>query len=173
MRVETFSRSAFPNVALLLLVLGLAIPARPDEHAHASEQRAPAVPPPVSSSAHVHLLDWDGLFVEVRPTRAELRDEVKALEGKRVRIRGHAVLQPVPNGGLFLTRRPHERLHPDDAESLPWDAVGLVWRNGLSLHAVPRRPTVEGTLRLGSRRLGEETVLLVLEDAVPWLPSGM
>ncbi|MDX9734560.1 MAG: hypothetical protein RBU36_10560 [Thermoanaerobaculia bacterium] len=172
MRVETSSRSAFPNVALLLLVLGLALPARPDEHAHVSGQRAPAVPPPVSSSADVPFLDWDGLFVEVRPTRAELRSEVRALEGRRVRFRGHAVVQPVPAGGLFLTRRPHERLHPDDAESLPWDAVGLVWRTGLSLNAVPRRPSVEGTLRLGSRRLGDETVLLVLEDAVPWVPHG-
>lgn len=36
--------------------------------------------------------------------------------------------------------------------------------------AVPKRPTLEGTLRLGSRRLGDESVILVLEDAVPWLP---
>lgn len=80
---------------------------------------------------------------------------MKALEGKRVSFQGYAVIQPVPDGGRFLTRRPHERLHPDDAESLPWDAIGLLRRRGLSMPAVPKRPTVEGTPRLGSRSLGE------------------
>ena len=132
---------------------------------------APPAPPPVSSSADVPLLDWDGFFSSVSTSGAQFKSEVRALEGKRVRLRGYAVVQPVPPGGLFLTRLPHERLHPDDAESLPWDAVGLLWRKGVSLAAVPKRPTFEGTLRLGTRSLGEESVILVLEDAVPWLPA--
>jgi hypothetical protein len=161
-------------VASLLLsasLLGPA-PARADGHAVHGPVVAPAAPPAVSSSADVPSLDADALFAKVGPTGAEFRREVKALEGKRVRYRGYAVVEPVPEGGLYLTRLPHERLHPDDAETLPWDAVGLRWRQGLSPAAVPRRPSVEGTLRLGSARLGGETVILVLEDAVPWLPAA-
>lgn len=130
------------------------------------------MPPAVSSSADVRLLDWNRLFSTIAITGAGFREEVKALEWRRVRSRGHAVVQPVPDGGLFLTRLPHERLHPDDAESLPWGAIGLVWRKGLAMPAVPRRLTVEGTLRLGNRRIGGEVVILVLEDAVPWLPAA-
>lgn len=141
------------------------------QHNHVHPTAAP-VPPPVSSSAEVPSLDWDGFFSTVGASGAEFKPEVKALEGKRVRLRGYAVVEPVPPGGLFLTRLPHERLHPDDAESLPWDAVGLQWRKGLSMAAVPKRPTLEGTLRLGTRRLGDESVILVLEDAVPWVPPS-
>jgi hypothetical protein len=157
---------ACPLLAALLLA---AAPGLAAQHDHVRPTAAP-VPPPVSSSADVPLLDWDGLFSTVGVTGAEFRPEVRALEGKRVRLRGHSVVQPVPPDGLFLTRLPHERLHPDDAESLPWDAIGLLWRKGASLAAVPKRPTLEGTLRLGTRRLGDESVILVLEDAVPWLP---
>lgn len=157
---------------LLLAPLSLAAaPGPAARHDHVHPTAAPA-PPPVSSSADVPLLDWEGLFSRVGATGAEFRPEVKALDGRRVRLRGYAVVQPVPPDGLFLTRLPHERLHPDDAESLPWDAIGLLWRKGFSLKAVPKRPTFEGTLRLGTRRLGEESVILVLEDAVPWLPPG-
>lgn len=157
---------------LLLAPLFLvAAPGPAAQHDHARPTAAPA-PPPVSSSADVPLLDWDGFFSTVGATGAEFRPEVKALEGKRVRLRGYAVVQPVPPDGLFLTRLPHERLHPDDAESLPWDAIGLLWRKGFSLAAVPKRPTFEGTLRLGTHRLGDESVILVLEDAVPWLPPA-
>jgi hypothetical protein len=156
--------------SLLLAPLSLATaPGLADQHGHVHPTSAPA-PPPVSSSAGVPLLDWDGFFSSVSASGARFKPEVKALEGKRVRLRGYAVVQPVPPDGLFLTRLPHERLHPDDAESLPWDAVGLLWRKGLTMAAVPKRPTLEGTLRLGSRRLGDESVILVLEDAVPWLP---
>lgn len=158
---------------LLLLLAPLCGPAllRADDHAAHGPATAPAVPPAVSSSADVPLLDAATLFSKVGATGAEFRDEVKALEGRRVRYRGYAVVQPVPAGGLYLTRLPHERLHPDDAETLPWDAIGLRWRNGLSPTAVPRRPTVEGTLRLGNLRLGGETVVLLLDDAVPWVPA--
>lgn len=113
------------------------------------------------------LLDFDRLFARVAVTGAELAPDVKALDGARVRLRGWAVHEPRPEGGLFLTRTPVQRLHPDDEETLPWDAVAVVFREGLELPPVPDRPTVEGTLRLGNRRVGVETVILVLEDAVP------
>lgn len=159
-------------VSLLLAPISVATaPGLAAQHVHLHATAAP-VPPPVASSADVPLLDWDGLFSSVSASGAEFKPEVKALEGKRVRLRGYAVVQPVPPGGLFLTRLPHERLHPDDAESLPWDAVGMIWRKGLSLAAVPKRPTLEGTLRLGTRRLGDESVILMIEDAVPWLPPS-
>jgi hypothetical protein len=154
-------------LAVFLVAAGPALSAQHAGHVHSTA--APA-PPPVSSSAEVPLLDWDGLFATVGSTGAEFKSEVRALDGSRIRLRGYAVVQPVPPGGLFLTRLQHERLHPDDAESLPWDAVGLLWRKGLSMSAVPKRPTIEGTLRIGNRRLGDETVILVLEDAVPWVP---
>jgi hypothetical protein len=159
--------------SFLLAPLSLATaPGLADQHAaHVHPTAAPA-PPPVSSSADVPLIDWDGFFSSVSASGAEFKAEVKAFEGKRVRLRGYAVVQPVPPDGLFLTRLPHERLHPDDAESLPWDAVGLLWRKGVTVAAVPKRPTFEGTLRIGTRRLGDESVILVLEDAVPWLPPS-
>lgn len=159
-----------PPHFLAAFLLGTA-PGLAAQHGHVHPTAAP-VPPRVSSSAEVPSLDWDGLFSTVSAAGAEFKPEVKALEGRRVRLRGYAVVEPVPPGGLFLTRLPHGRLHPDDAESLPWDAVGMLWRKGLSMAAVPKRPTVEATLRLGTRRLGDESVILVLEDAVPWLPPS-
>ncbi len=112
-------------------------------------------------------VDWTGFFSTVSVSGAEYSPALKALEGKRVRLRGHAVLEPVPPGGLFLTRVPSERLHPDDEETLPWDSVAVAWRPGIVLPPIPSRPTVEGTLRLGNRRVGQENVILTLEDAVP------
>jgi hypothetical protein len=156
----------------LAVLLVATVPALAAQHAGHVHPVAPPVPPSVSSSSNVPLLDWEDLFSKVGVTGVEFRSDVRGLEGKRVRLRGWAVAQPVPAGGLFLTRLAHERLHPDDAESLPWDAVGLLWRNGLSMPAVPKRPTIEGTLRLGTRRLGDESLILVLEDAVPWLPAS-
>lgn len=160
-----------PSLHLAVLLLATASGPAAQHAGHVHPAAAP-VPPRVSSSAEVPSLDWDGLFSTVSASGAEFRPEVKALEGKRVRLRGYAVVEPVPPGGLFLTRLPHERLHPDDAESLPWDAVGMQWRKGLSMAAVPKRPTLEGTLRLGTRRLGDESVILVLEDAIPWVPPA-
>jgi hypothetical protein len=98
---------------------------------------------------------------------AEYAPKLEALNGKRVRLRGHAVIEPMPTGGLYLTRVPSERLHPDDEETLPWDSVVVLWRAGVALPPIPSRPTVEGTLRIGNRRIGAETVILALEDAVP------
>jgi hypothetical protein len=112
-------------------------------------------------------IDWSGFFSLVSVKGAEYAPRLKALEGKRVRLRGHAVLEPMPPGGIFLTRVPSERLHPDDEETLPWDSVAVMWKLGITLPPIPARPTVEGKLRLGNRRIGAENVILTLEDAVP------
>ena len=117
-------------------------------------------------------IDWTGFFSRVSVKGAEYAPQLRALEGKRVLLRGHAVLEPMPPGGIFLTRVPSERLHPDDEETLPWDSVAVTWRPGTALPPIPHRPTVEGTLRLGNRRVGAESVILTLEDAVPVVAGG-
>jgi hypothetical protein len=117
-------------------------------------------------------IEWSGLFSSVSVKGAEYSPAVKALQGKRVRLRGWAVVEPVPPGGLFLTRVPSERLHPDDEETLPWESAIVVWKEGIAVPPVPARPTVEGTLRLGNRRVGAENVILTLEDAVPVVAPG-
>ena len=133
-----------------------------------------ASPPSAGSqpTPEVPVVDWATLFSRVSTTGAEFAPSVRALDGKRVRIRGYALREPLPAGGLFLTRTPEGRLHPDDEETLPWDAVVVLWKAGIDLPAVPSRPTVEGTLRLGRRRVGSETVILALEEAVPVLPAA-
>lgn len=112
-------------------------------------------------------IDWSGFFSLVSVKGAEYAPPLRALEGKRVRLRGNAVLEPMPPGGIFLTRVPSERLHPDDEETLPWDSVAVMWRPGIVLPPIPPRPTVEGILRLGNRRIGAENVILTLEDSLP------
>jgi hypothetical protein len=126
-----------------------------------------------SLTPSIPTVDWSTFFSTVSVRGAEYAPELEALNGKRVRLRGHAVIEPVPQGGLFLTRVPSERLHPDDEETLPWDSVIVLWRTGIMLPPIPSRPTVEGTLRTGNRRIGSETVILTLEDAVPVVsPAG-
>ena len=112
-------------------------------------------------------LSWAGFFARIESTGATFSERMRTLDGKRVVLRGYAVKDPVPPGGLYLTHFPEGRLHPDDEDSLPWDSVGVVWRKGARIPAIPTQPTIEGTLRLGNRELGTETVILVLEDATP------
>jgi hypothetical protein len=113
------------------------------------------------------LIDWPEFFSTVKPGGVEISAKLRQLDGKRVRLRGYSLIEPVPRGGLFLTRLPAGRLHPDDFDTLPWDAVAVLWRPGLELPPIPARPTVEGVLRLGNRKVEEENVFLLLEDAVP------
>jgi hypothetical protein len=112
-------------------------------------------------------VEWREFFSKVTTEGAEFSEKLRSLEGKRVLLRGYAIFEPRPDGGLYLTRFPEGKLHPDDEETLPWDAVGVVWRKGIHLPKIPPYPTVEGTLRLGNRQLGTETVILLLEDALP------
>jgi hypothetical protein len=131
--------------------------------------RPPAPAPAPTAADSIPHLAWDDFFAKVETTGATFSDRIRALDGTRVVLRGYAVVDPKPEGGLFLTRFPEARLHPDDEDTLPWDSVGVVWRKSRKLPAIPRQPTIEGTLRLGNRELGTETVILVLEDAVPHL----
>jgi hypothetical protein len=103
----------------------------------------------------------------VETTGATYSDRLKDLDGKRVVLKGNAVFEPMPKGGLYLTRNPESKLHPDDEDTLPWDSVGVLWRKNVRVTRVPSRPSVEGTLRIGNRQVGTETVILVLEDAIP------
>jgi hypothetical protein len=112
-------------------------------------------------------LAWSDFFAKVESTGATFSDRMRALDGTRVVVRGYAVVDPKPDGGLYLTRYPEGKLHPDDEDTLPWDSIGVVWKKGRKVPAVPKQPSIEGTLRLGNRDLGTETVILVLEDAVP------
>lgn len=64
-------------------------------------------------------LELSQLFGKVAVTGAEYSERARSLDGKRVLFRGFAVLEPRPEGALFLTRTPVERLHPDDEETLP------------------------------------------------------
>lgn len=117
-------------------------------------------------------LTWADFFAKVETTGATFSDRLKALDGQRVVLQGNAVQDPKPEGGLYLTRNPEARLHPDDEDTLPWDSVGVVWRKSLQVTSVPSRPLIEGTLHLGNRQVGTETVILVLEDAVPHLEKA-
>ena len=112
-------------------------------------------------------LTWNDFFARVESTGATFSDRLHALDGTRVVVRGYAVRDPRPAGGLYLTHFPEAKLHPDDEDTLPWDSVGVVWRKSARIPEIPAQPTIEGVLRLGNRELGTETVILVLEDAVP------
>ena len=112
-------------------------------------------------------LTWNDFFAKVESTGATFSERMRALDGARVVLRGYAVADPKPEGGLYLTHYPEGRLHPDDEDTLPWDSIGVVWKKGTKLSTIPKQPSIEGTLRLGNRDLGTETVILVLEDAVP------
>jgi len=114
-------------------------------------------------------LTWEDFFAKVESTGATYSDRLKELDGQRVVLKGNAVLEPRPEGGLYLTRNPESRLHPDDEDTLPWDSVGVLWRKNVRVARVPSRPSIEGTLRVGNRQVGTETVILVLEDAIPHL----
>ncbi len=117
-------------------------------------------------------LTWADFFAKVETTGATYSDRLKELDGQRVVLKGNAVQDPKPEVGIYLTRNPEARLHPDDEDTLPWDSFGVVWRKGLKVAAVPSRPSIEGTLHVGNRQVGTETVILVLEDAVPHLEKA-
>lgn len=161
------SCNAWRRAAAPLLLLAASLASLPFEESlqAASHDSTPAR----SATDSLPHLTWDDFFAKVETTGATFSDRLRALDGKRVVLRGFAVADPKPEGGLFLTRFPEAKLHPDDEDTLPWDSVGVVWRKGRKLPAIPKQPTIEGTLRLGNRGLGTETVILVLEDAVPHL----
>src|SRR5262245_16630785 len=128
----------------------------------------PAAPPPPT-------IDWPDFFETVSNQGVVFSDRLKAMEGTRVRIRGYSVAEPPKAGALLLTRIPFAESDPNapgEELDVPFDTVGVVWRTGIALPAVPARPTIEGTLRLGNRTLGDQIVVLTLEDAVPVYPKA-
>jgi hypothetical protein len=126
---------------------------------------APAPPPPCSIS-------WDDFYARVSTLGLEYSATLHDLEGKRVRLRGFSIPFPKVPGGVLLSRNPYSDPHDVDETDVPYDAVGVLWREDLALPPLPGRPTVEGTLRLGNHDLGEQTVSVLLEDAVPVLPDA-
>lgn len=111
------------------------------------------------------LLEHTALFGRIATTGAEFSDEARKLEGSRVRFRAFAVIEPRPSGVVYLTRTPEARLHPDDEDTLPWDSIAALFREGRSPSKLSTRIVVEGVLRLGNRMVAGETVVAVLEDA--------
>lgn len=120
---------------------------------------APGEPPP--------LLRWSAFFASVATSGVTYSDDLVALEGRRVRLRGYAVGHPSVDGGLFLTHFEHEDPHGVEEHDLPWDAVVVFWREGLEIPPLPRRPTIEGVLRLGNRQVEGTSVTITIEDAAP------
>lgn len=122
--------------------------------------------PPATRTGAPPTIDWPDFFARVLVQGVEYSDRIKDLEGRRVRLRGYSIRTPEIAGALLLSR---EMFAASDAEEteIPFDAVGVIWKRGISLPPIPTRPTVEGTLRLGSRELGSQVVPIALEDAVP------
>lgn len=115
---------------------------------------------------------WEMFYESIRASGLQFTDRMMALHGRRVRLRGHAVSHPRIAGGVVLTRFEHADPHGVAEHDLPFDAVAVLWRAGIELPPVPRRPTIEGILRLGNRRFGETVVVTVtIEDAIPIVPG--
>ncbi len=64
-------------------------------------------------------LTWADFFAKVETTGATYSDRLKELDGQRVVLKGNAVQDPKPEVGIYLTRNPEARLHPDDEDTLP------------------------------------------------------
>lgn len=128
---------------------------------------------PAAANESAAVIGWDMFYESVRASGLTFSEGMKALEGRRVRLRGHSVGHPRIEGGLLLTRFEHEDPHGVEEHDLPFDAVAVLWRSGIDLPPVPRRPTVEGVLRLGNRRIGEDVIVTVtIEEAVPVVRDG-
>jgi hypothetical protein len=125
----------------------------------------------VPADAGIPTIDWPAFFSRVANQGLEYSESMRALEGKRVRLRGYAILDLDVPGGLLLSHDPGAELHDAGEVELPYDAVGVQWRKGLSIPSVPKRPTIEGTLRLGNHVLGGQTVAILIEDATPVYPA--
>jgi len=146
------------------LVLSLILMLEPG----AAATRRPAPAPPSSPAPTI---DWPDFFASVSTQGVVFSERLKALDGRRVRIRGFAVAYPTVPGGLLLSKDPFSDPHAVEETDLPFDAVGILWKPGLRIPAVPARPTVEGVLRLGNRKVGDQIVAIVLDDAAPVYPA--
>jgi len=129
----------------------------------------------LSATSTPPTIDWPQFFSSVSTHGLVYSDRLKALEGRRVRLRGYSIARPTIPEGILLTRIPFVESDPhadEDDLDIPYDAVGVIWRAGLAIPPVPQRPTVEGILRLGNHAIGSQRVAILLEDAAPVLPAS-
>jgi len=124
--------------------------------------------PAAADHSSAAVITWETFYKSVRAEGLTFSDRLKSLDSKRVRLRGYAVNHPRLDGGLFLTRFEHEDPDGVDEHDLPFDAVAVLWKESIELPPVPRRPTIEGVLRLGNRRFDDDVVVTItIEEAVP------
>lgn len=118
------------------------------------------------------VIQWPQFFSAVSTRGLTFSSTLRRLEGHRVRLRGYSVAWPEIDRGVLLTAMPYGDPHEVEETDVPFDAVAVVWRDGMALPPTPRRPTVEGTLRLGNRDVGPVIVAVTLDDAVPAPPAS-
>lgn len=130
--------------------------ARADDNATRPEGSVPDATSPEEATDEAEVLDLVDVFVRpAGPRGLELSERVRALDGRRVRVRGYVVRQELPTDGRFLlTTRPMQ-LHEEEyglADDLP-AATLVVLAEGSTFGANPPRGpvVVAGTLRVGNR----------------------
>lgn len=112
-------------------------------------------------------ISWPEFFSHVSPQGVEYSEKLRQLAGTRVVLRGYSVPIPPIEGGILLTQFPYSESHELEETDVPYDAVAIIWKKGVELPPIPRRPTIEGTLRLGNRTHSGQTTVITLEDCVP------
>lgn len=117
-------------------------------------------------------ISWSELFSNVTPHGIEYSAKLRQLAGTRVILRGYSVTNPPIEGGILLTHFPYSEAHEIEETDVPYDAVAIIWRKGIDLPPIPRRPTIEGTLRLGTRIHDGQATAITLEDCVPALSDS-
>lgn len=112
-------------------------------------------------------ISWSELFSSATPHGIEYSEKLRQLAGTRVVLRGYSVTNPPIEGGILLTHFPYAEAHEIEETDVPYDAVAVLWRKDVALPPIPRRPTVEGTLRLGTRIHSGQSTAITLEDCMP------
>ena len=85
------------------------------------------------------VITWPEFFARVTTEGLVYSERLKTLDGRRVRLRGYAITHPSVPRGLLLSRDPYSDPHDVDETDVPYDAVGVVWRKGLSPPPLPAR----------------------------------
>lgn len=112
-------------------------------------------------------ISWSDFFSRVTPRGIEYSAALRRLAGARVVLRGYSVPVPPIEGGILLTRLPYSESAEVEETDVPFDAVAIIWRKDIELPPIPRRPTIEGTLRIGNLTHSAQTVVVTLDDAIP------
>jgi hypothetical protein len=116
-------------------------------------------------------ITWADFFEKVTSSGLTYSAKLQELDGKRVCLRGYAILNPPIEHGILLSRMPYDDPHDVDETDVPFDAVAVLWKKGIAIPPIPSRPTVEGILHLGNYDAGPVIVPLRLDDAVPVYPE--